>query len=203
VRGSPIGLRTAAACALAAALLAGCATRPVATVSAPVDGQRVAALQSLASYSFRGQLAAATGEQGFSAALDWQQSASESLAQLRGPLGMGSAQLGFGAAGLRYTGNDGRLLAGDAADAALAQLLGFAPPLASLRYWLLGVPAPTATAATETLDAAQRLVRLQQGDWQIDYSEYLRSGMQWLPQRVSIQRGALRLKLRVSSWQLP
>ena len=39
--------------------------------------------------------------------------------------------------------------------------------------------------ATETLDASQRLAHLQQGDWQVDYDEYLRSGTQWLPRRVS------------------
>jgi outer membrane biogenesis lipoprotein LolB len=65
------------------------------------------------------------------------------------------------------------------------------------------VPDPADVVTTETLDAAQRLARLQQGDWQVDYGEYLRSGTQWLPRRLSIQRGALRLKLRVSSWRLP
>ena len=194
-------LRTAAWFALATALFAGCATRPIAPASAPVDGQRVAALQSLAAYGFRGQLAASTGEQGFSAALDWQQSAGESQAQLRGPLGMGSAQLSFGATGLRYTGNDGRLLAGDAADTALAQLLGFAPPLASLRYWLLGVPDPSAPAEARG-DSAGHVASLTQAGWQVEYADYQPAGPAVLPGRLTLQRGRLRLKLRISRWEL-
>jgi outer membrane lipoprotein LolB len=202
VRGSPLRLRAAASLVLAAALLAGCATRPVAPASAPVDGRRVAALQSIGGFSFRGQLAASTGEQGFSAALDWQQSAGESQAQLRGPLGMGSARLSYGAAGLHYTGNDGQALAGDAAEAALAQLLGFAPPLASLRYWLLGVPDP-GSAAEARGDSAGRLASLAQSGWRVDYAGYQPGGSELLPGRLTLQRGPLRLKLRITHWVLP
>jgi outer membrane lipoprotein LolB len=197
-----MGLRTAALLALAALLLAGCATQPVARPAMPVDAVRRAAVQALAGYGFRGQLAASTGEQGFSAALDWQQQAGESQVQLRGPLGMGSAQLAYGAAGLRYTGSDGRQLAGDVADAALAQLLGFMPPLASLRYWLLGVPDPAAPAA-ERGDVAGRMATLTQSGWQVDYADYQPAGITALPGRITLQRGRLRLKLRVTQWELP
>jgi outer membrane lipoprotein LolB len=193
---------SAAWCAIASVLLAACATRPVAPGLATVDGQRVATLQSLAGFSFRGQLAASTGEQGFSAALDWQQAAGETQAQLRGPLGMGSARLSYGAAGLRYTGNDGQALAGDAAEVALAQLLGFAPPLASLRYWLLGVPDPGA-AADARADSAGRVASLAQSGWQVDYADYLPGGSAMLPGRLTLQRGRLRLKLRIVHWVLP
>jgi outer membrane lipoprotein LolB len=195
-------LRTAALLVLAVTLLVGCATQPVAPVAAPVDVQRRASLQSLASYSFRGQLAAATGDQGFSAALDWQQLAGEAQAQLRGPLGMGSAKLAFGAAGLRYTGNDGQSLAGDAAELALARLLGFAPPLASLRYWLLGVPDPGAPAQ-EHGDASGRMATLMQSGWQVDYADYQPAGSVALPGRITLQRESLRLRLRITQWVVP
>jgi outer membrane lipoprotein LolB len=187
--------------AWSALLLAGChALPPVATTPWPV---RRAELQGVGSYAFTGQLAAATASEGFSASLRWRQQGPSSDVLLRAPLGVGGAHLVYDGSLLRVTASDGSQLEGEPARAELVRLLGFEPPLASLRYWLLGVPDPADAVATETLDAAQRLARLQQGDWQVDYSEYLRSGEQWLPQRVSIQRGALRLKLRVSSWQLP
>jgi outer membrane lipoprotein LolB len=182
-------------------LLAGChALPPVDTTPWPV---RRAALQGIDGYAFTGQLAAATASEGFSAALRWRQQGAASDVLLRAPLGVGGAHLAYDGALLRVTASDGSQLAGEAARTELVRLLGFEPPLASLRYWLLGVPDPADAAATETLDAAQRLARLQQGDWQVDYGEYLRNGTYWLPRRVSIQRGALRLKLRVAGWQLP
>ena len=182
-------------------LLAGChALPPTATTPWPL---RRAALQGVDRYAFTGQLAAATASEGFSASLRWQQRGASSDVLLRAPLGVGGAHLVYDGALLRVTASDGSQLEGEAARTELVRLLGFEPPLASLRYWLLGVPDPAGVVTTETLDAAQRLARLQQGEWQVDYSEYLRSGTQWLPQRVSIQRGTLRLKLRVASWQLP
>lgn len=182
-------------------MLAGCqALAPVVNTPWPL---RRAALQGVDSYAFNGQLAAATANEGFSASLRWQQQGPSSDVLLRAPLGVGGAHLVYDGSLLRVTASDGSQLEGDAAHAELVRLLGFEPPLASLRYWLLGVPDPAGVVITETLDAAQRLARLQQGDWQVDYAEYLRSGAQWLPRRVVIQRGVLRLKLRVSSWQLP
>ncbi len=184
-----------------ALLLAGCqALPPVATT--PWLSRR-AELQSIDSYAFTAQLAAATANEGFSASVRWQQQGAASDLLLRAPLGVGGAHLVYDGAVLRVTASDGSQLEGEAARRELVRLLGFEPPLASLRYWLLGVPDPADAVVTETLDAAQRLARLQQGDWQVDYAEYLHSGTQWLPRRVSIQRGALRLKLRVASWQLP
>ena len=184
-----------------ALLLAGChALPPIATTPWPM---RRAELQRIDSYAFTAQLAAATASEGFSASMRWQQQGPSSDVLLRAPLGVGGAHLVYDGSLLRVTASDGSQLEGEAARGELVRLLGFEPPLASLRYWLLGVPAPADPAAIESLDATQRLARLQQGDWQVDYGEYLRSGTQWLPRRVSIQRGALRLKLRVSSWQLP
>jgi outer membrane lipoprotein LolB len=182
-------------------LLAGChALPPVA--NAPWTERR-AALQAVDNYRFNGQLAAATATDGFSAALRWQQQGAVSDLLLRAPLGVGGAHLFYDGALLRVTAADGSQLEGDAAHAELVRLLGFEPPLASLRYWLLGVPDPGVPGATETLDDTQRLSRLQQGDWRIDYDEYLRNQARWLPRRVAIQHGALRLRLRVSNWQLP
>lgn len=164
---------------------------------------RRAALQAIESYAFNGQLAAATASEGFSASLRWQQQGVASDLLLRAPLGVGGAHLRFDGVLLLVTAGDGAQLEGAAAHAELVRLVGFEPPLSSLRYWLLGVPDPAAPAAAETFDAAQRLAQLRQDGWQVDYGEYLRSASQWLPRRMVLQRGDLRLKLRVSNWQLP
>jgi len=182
-------------------MLAGCHVLP--PVAATPWTVRRASLQAMESYGFTGQLAAATASDGFSASLRWQQQGPSSDVLLRAPLGVGGAHLIYDGSVLRVTASDGAQLEGEAARGELVRLLGFEPPLASLRYWLLGVPAPADPAAVEILDASQRLARLQQGEWLVEYGEYLPSGTNWLPRRISIQRGALRLKLRVSSWQLP
>ena len=187
---------------LGSALLTLAACRTLAPLPTMPWTERRAALQAIERFEVSGQLAAATASEGFSATLRWQQQGTVSDLLLRAPLGVGGAHLNFDGAVLRVTDSQGSQLEGVSAQAELVRLLGFEPPLTSLRYWLLGVPDP-ATAAAETLDAAQRLLQLQQGEWQVDYGEYLRTAGQWLPKRLTVHRGAVKLKLQVARWQLP
>lgn len=185
-------------CALLA--LAACQTVPPLQVT-PWPERR-AALQAVDQYSFTGKLAAATATDGFSASLSWQQQGTASDVLLRAPLGVGGAHLNYDGGLLHVSDSHGAQLDGVAAQEQVRRLFGFEPPLASLRYWLLGVPDP-ATQSTETLDSTQRLATLQQDDWQIDYGEYQQAAGQWLPQRLALQRGAVKLKLQIARWQLP
>ena len=209
------GQRLLARAALAL-LLAGCATQRVPAPSGgPPDPLRRAALQALPSYSLRAQLAASNGSEGFSAQLDWRQQGEAAHAKLRAPLGVGGAELDYVAGELRYLGNDGRRLEGAAAEEALARSLGFAPPLASLRYWLLAVPDPSGEAR-ERADALGRPLQLAQSGWLVDYADYQPAPVdaagagagsgaarQWLPGRITLERAPLRLKLRILRWELP
>ena len=135
-----------------------------------------------------------------SAALDWQQRANDTHVQLRAPLGVASLAIDYRGGQLYLRASDGTAVDGTLADERLQEWLGFAPPLASLRYWLLGCSDPR-SAAEETFDAQQRLTQLRQDGWQIDYQSYQRSAQQWLPQRLSIERDGRRLKLVIQRWQ--
>lgn len=164
--------------------------------------ERRAALQAITTFQVHGQLAVATPSEGFSANMRWQQQGVASDLLLRAPLGLGGARLNFDGEQLHVTNSQGTQLQGAGAQAELVRVLGFDPPLKSLRYWLLGTPDP-ASLATETLDGTQRLAQLQQGEWQVDYSEYQQAAGLWLPRRVALHRGDLKVKLQLSNWQLP
>jgi outer membrane lipoprotein LolB len=185
---------------LALLALSACHTLP--PVQNTPWGERRAALQAIEKYEVSGQIAASSPTEGFSAALRWQQQGVVSDLLLRAPLGVGGAHLNFDGDILRVTNSQGAQLEGATARAELVRLLGFEPPLTSLRYWLLGTPDPSSDAA-ETLDSEQRLAQLQQGEWQVSYDEYQLSAGQWLPQHVEMHRGAVKLKLQLSHWQLP
>jgi outer membrane lipoprotein LolB len=187
---------------LCSALLALAACHTLAPLPATAWGERRAALQAVEKFEVNGQLAVATPAEGFSANLRWQQQGNASDLLLRAPLGMGGAHLNFDGAMLRVTNSQGTELEGAPAQAELARVLGFAPPLGSLRYWLLGAPDP-ASVATETLDGEQRLAQLQQGEWQVDYGEYQQAAGLWLPRRVALHRGEIKVKLQLSHWLLP
>jgi outer membrane lipoprotein LolB len=176
------------------------ACRSLAPLPAMSWPERRAALQAVERYSFSAQLAVATGSEGFSATLRWQQEGVASELLLRAPLGVGGARVDFDGTALHLIGADGTRSEGEAAHEQLVKILGFEPPLTSLRFWLLGVPDPSATAI-ESLDAAAHLAQLQQADWQVDYGEYGLSGGQWLPRQLSMRRGTLRMKLHIAQWR--
>lgn len=72
-------------------------------------------------------------------------------------------------------------------------------PLASLRYWVLGRPAPGAVDAQQ-LDADNRLAVLRQNGWEIRYLEY-QSVPPWvLPSKLQARQGEVELRLAIKRW---
>jgi outer membrane lipoprotein LolB len=70
-----------------------------------------------------------------------------------------------------------------------------------MRYWLVGVPAPSA-AHEETLGVDQRLASLEQSGWQVRYDRYVAVGALALPERIEMTTEGLRVRVVVSDWQL-
>ena len=195
------GLRLGAACLITA--LAGCQTAPVLPPAAPAPGWEAqrAALQARTHFELKGRVAVAAGGEGFNANLHWTQDGARSFVSLQGPLGVGGAQVTADGADLSLVTSRGERLDSQAAHAALAARLGFDPPLAALRYWVLGVPDPQ-SPATEALDAqTQRLSGLTQAGWHIDYTAYGAAGTDSLPTRLTLQRDTVRVRLLVDAWQ--
>ena len=189
---------------LAATLwLGACAHRPV-PPAAPSAGWPIqrAALLARTQFQFSGRLAVSTGNEGFSGGIDWLQQAAQSILQLRGPLGIASVQAEFDGQSISLRLGDGTELRGPTAREALSQALGFDPPLASLSYWLRGCDDPS-TAADTVLDDQNRLASLAQQGWQVSYESYQRHGEVWLPQRLTLRRDAVRLRVLIQNWTLP
>lgn len=185
--------------ALLALVMAGCATLHPTVPGAWVE--RRSALQAITDYQLSGRLAVATGTDGFSAGLAWTQHADDSQLQLRAPFGLSAGSIEYNA-GVLTVNTAQAQLSGDAAAAELEREFGMDPPLASFHYWLLGVSDP-GSQADEHLDDQQRLMHLVQSGWKIDYADYVESNGRWLPSRITLQSGTVRLKLVVNRWQVP
>jgi len=179
-------------------LLGACATVPPPVASWP---ERRAALQDIGRFGLAGRVAVAAGSQGFSAGLRWTQRGELATVELSAPLGIGAARVEQSPSLLRLRTSRGVEVEGEEARELLRHDFGFDPPLESLRYWLLGVGDPASPAA-ETLDDAQRLAHLEQGGWSLDYGDYRRAGSQWLPRRLTLRRGEVRVRLLVRDWRL-
>jgi outer membrane lipoprotein LolB len=192
--------RTALVAVLAlAALLCGCRTVPGPPAAAQSWEVRRAALQGRDHFQIKGRVAVAAGQEGFTASMRWAQNGTQSQLALDGPLGVGGLRVTTDGTTLVLVNAHGERLDSEAARAELKMRLGFDAPLASLRFWILGVPDPS-IPAVEVVDVERRLTSLQQNDWQIEYADYVAVKGEWLPGRMTLRRADVRLRLIVDHW---
>ena len=189
---------------VALGLLAGCRTAPPAAIVGPgADApwpQQRAALEKLERYSLNGRVAVAANGQGFSASLRYQQMPRSSNLALDGPLGIGGLRVVLEGEDLQIATSRGEKLDGDAARAELERRLGFALPLAELRWWLLGIPAPGETAVNQDAGTGEIHDFVQAG-WRVSINSRAAGLGFSLPQRLTAEREGARLKLLVERWQ--
>jgi outer membrane lipoprotein LolB len=182
-----------------AAVLCGCRTVPEPPAAAQSWEARRAALQGRDHFQIKGRVAVAAGQEGFTASVRWAQNGTQSQLALDGPLGVGGLRVTSDGTTLILVNAHGERLDSEAARAELKTRLGFDAPLASLRFWILGVPDPS-SPAVEVVDVARRLTSLQQSDWQIEYADYVVVKGEWLPGRMTLRRADVRLRLIVDHW---
>jgi outer membrane lipoprotein LolB len=184
------------ACAL---LLAGCKTVQVHTTAplTPWD-ERATVLAHARTWQLDGRAAAALGQQGWQASLDWRQSGDSSELHLAGPLGIGALVLDMSPDGLALNG----AAPSPAVAAQLEARLGFELPLENLRYWLLGIPNPDVPFEL-TRNALDRAQHLSQAGWSIDYDQYRPQGGDQLPARIVLRRADARVRIAVDRWESP
>lgn len=193
------GTRLALLAALTAVCLAACKTLPPPPPpAAPWDVRRTL-LQNRDEFALRGRIAVAAAQEGFNAKLHWTQQGTHANVALDGPLGVGGVRISTDGTALNVIDSHGERLDSEAAREAIASRLGFEPPLTSLRFWVLGVPDP-AQPADEVLDSEQRLARLRQNGWEIEYNGYAAVDGQWLPSRMTLTRDDVRVRLLVDGW---
>jgi outer membrane lipoprotein LolB len=181
-------------------LLAGCQTLPRPAPNPESWEAHRAVLQGREHFEIKGRVAVAAGQEGFNASLRWIQNGAQTQLALDGPLGVGGARVTLDGTALSVVNAHGERLDSDAARAELKTRLGFEVPLASLRYWILGVPDPASPAA-EVVDVDKRLTGLQQGGWQIEYADYAVVQGEWLPGRMTLKREDVRVRLIVDHWE--
>jgi outer membrane lipoprotein LolB len=187
------------------ALLAGCVTTRT-DRNALTWPEQQALLGKLPDYGLSGRVAVRVGQEGWQANAAWRQRAEVSEVELSGPFGAGSMLLRLSGSELQVVDSQGDILRGEQARDALTARLGFAPPLAALRYWLLALPAPDGGTAVPVYAADGTLTQLAQQGWQLDYENYRTEaapgGAVRLPAKLTATRDTVRLRLVIDRWQL-
>ena len=186
-----------------AALLSARAVRPP---HAGLEGQaawqrHLAWVRAHPDWRLRGRFALTVGHKGLSGGLHWRERGDHYRMEVFGPLGRTQAVLEGGPASvtLQLAGKPPRRA--PSAQALMREALGWSLPVAGLRYWVRGIPAPGAPPAQLRFDAEGRLVFLHQDGWRIRYLAYdYAYGPQALPTRLELRNGRVRIVLLVDRW---
>jgi len=185
---------------IATLALAGCAT--LTPLPGPVDwDQRRQELLELDHWRMTGRVAVTVDGEGATASIDWRQSGETADLAVSGPLGVGALRAVLDGSGLLLEDGSGARVEGKDAERLLAERLGTDIPIRSLRYWMLGIPAPGQPYA-ETRFPDGRPAILEQAGWQVQFGRFGPVPGGELPDRLSLVRDGARLKLAVARWNL-
>ena len=166
--------RTGALCALL--VLSACMTQRGSELPTLDDWQvRQQVLGGIESWGFTGRIAVSAGDDGFNGSLHWEQRRDYFDARLSGPLGAGSVRINGDTDTIKVTDNDGTVTELADAERASQRVYGWDIPLASLRYWALGIPDPA--IPSESIFTTQGdLSTMEQGGWQVSIDQYRAAG---------------------------
>ncbi|HFD2079591.1 lipoprotein insertase outer membrane protein LolB [Serratia marcescens] len=193
---------------LASLVLAACTTtKPTGPVTSPTSPQWRAheqAVQQLSTYQTRGSFAYLSDQKKVYARFFWQQFSPERYRLLlTNPLGSTEMDLNVQKNVVQLTDNQGKRYVSDNPEEMIRKLTGMAIPLNNLRQWMVGLPGEASDFA---LDDQYRLSKLtyQQGGqtWKVDYQSYSTEVQPTLPNRLELQQGDQRIKLKMDNWTL-
>lgn len=166
-----------------------------------IDGwsTRTQVLAELDEWDFNGRIAVKTDTDGFNGKLRWAQRGDNFTATVSGPLGIGTVRLEGDDRSVVMTDKDGVRTELEDAELELYYRYGWTIPVASLRYWALGIPDPATPAETVFNDHGQ-LDTLAQRNWSVTISSYGDGGGQLMPKLLTAENPDTRVKLVIDHW---
>jgi len=180
--------------------ICGCATQKgVGLPDMPDWDSRTEVLGGIEDWEFKGRIGVSAGEEGFNGKLRYTQNDDNFRATVSGPLGFGTVRINGDGRQVTVTDKDGELWQLPDPEVDLQIMYGWTIPVASLRFWALGIPDPEELAFTEFNEEGQ-LRSLEQGNWNVEISQYRESGGQLMPRRLTAVSGDNKVRLVIDNW---
>ncbi len=147
-----------------------CAALCAALLSACAGMEPQQAAPGVPAFELAGRIVVRYQERGFSSALRWKQQNGGDEIWLTAPLGQTIAYLKADAAGATLTNADQRQYRAGSIESLTKSAFGWSFPVAGMRNWVLGQPAPGALPGAIERDETRRITRLKQDDWQVVFN---------------------------------
>jgi outer membrane lipoprotein LolB len=151
-------------------------------------------------WNVTGKIALKSAQEGHNLGLQWRQLGQSYTITLRGPLGLGQADIQGDGQGIISVTHAGNRLNREQAQLWQLQQFGWELPIQHMKHWILGNASPMLDVESSH-QTGNNLSSLKQGAWQVSLSDYRQSendGTQYeLPYQLDIRRGDYRAKLRI------
>ena len=158
-------------------------------------------LYNLQHWKLDGRIAVKSGDEGWNANLTWDHGGEQDRLLISGPFSQGAVSIIMQSGLITINESNGEVSTSRDPDDLLKQKLGFSVPLPSLRYWVLGVPAPDIDFQA-IRDAEQHVQGFKQQDWVLTFDSYEKVSSFSMPQKITAQGSSMRLRLVVDEWVL-
>lgn len=198
--------RLAAALLVLSTVLSGCVGTPELSPNTDFSvrnfGIRRSNLAAVQDFTLKGRVAE-RGIAGGRGSIDWQQRGPKLDLRISGPLGVGALAISSDGQRTEIRSKQGVIATRDLQQTMQAEL-GWSLPLPLVRYWALGVPAPSAPDQQPTgllLDDVGRALRFDQFGWHIEYDEYQTVNSLQLPRILSLADGQRSFRLVIDEWR--
>ncbi|MFK8015187.1 MAG: lipoprotein insertase outer membrane protein LolB [Gammaproteobacteria bacterium] len=171
----------------------------------PIEADSDRALRAVAqSFSVTGKIGVSNAGKGYNGSLRWRQTGGELDMTVQGPIGIGRTRLYGESDRVEIENARGEVVVYHNPEEALLTHLGFTVPLQALRYWVAGVPDPGMPAGPlvpkSDLPGARRFA---QAGWDVEVQALRTYDSGTLPRKLALSKGATRVKLILSTWQVP
>lgn len=166
-----------------------------------VEGKAAVSSQTISSFELSGAIAARNKTKSWTATINWlQQGAGHYQIRLFGPLGSGTVMIDK--KGGKVVLRDGpKNVSSNNADQLLKKQTGVGLPVASLYYWVRGLPAPGPVQSAKR-DKYNNLTLLRQGGYTIEFPTYAAVGKAHLPRQIKLNGNGVFIKLIIKKWNV-
>ncbi|HYE34843.1 lipoprotein insertase outer membrane protein LolB [Methylocaldum sp.] len=182
------------------ASLAGCAVFEK-EPGRPVFPPKAEENYDLKAWRLEGRIGVQTTHDAWHANLFWEHDADQDRLRVSGPFSQGMVSIILQKDLIYVNGGGGIAEFSRDPDAMLKDRLGFAVPLSSLRYWVMGLPDPN-QSHTPVYEESGSSRGFQQSGWTLRFERYVNVGDRIMPQKMAIQGPEVKLKLIADSWQI-
>lgn len=186
---------------LANVLLVGCATLQSTALPQAISWQQHQInISKLTSWHITGKIGVINGNKGGSANVEWKQYRNNFAITLYGPFRSEQIQIIGKQGEVKLLTSTGSTQTAVTPEKIIKQQLGWNVPVTGLMYWSKGIPMPGVPIELIKFSKEQRLTKLVQQGWTIEYQEYKSFNKFTLPTKFSLQYEKIKIKLIFKSW---